>query len=385
MRLLCSLIIFSILFEIGFRVVRNAGWFGADYGDVFSMEDLHEGGYLIPNTDLEVRNGLGGKVKWTNNSKGFRNEKEFTYEKPDNTIRILSMGDSFTSGYRVSQHETYSHLLEQSLNQDQDSVKYEVMVANVSNPLTGLEYLTRHGLKYKPDIVILGITLGNDLSECFIHLSGTGKKRLIHNSVTDNPDLDAEEQSILMNEAFPVNTYRPIPQWQIYWSKLILPKIISSAFSKHDQGEPVFAMKGKSPIYIHDFTHGLGLFLKKPPVTIDLMFTALEETLRAYDRLSIIEGFELKIAFFPQRYQVNPLDQKALIADFGLIESEFDWIKPNRHLGDFCREVGLNCTDLLPALQKEQRNFNLPNGDMHWNSLGHQIVSEVLLESFRSQ
>ncbi len=87
-------------------------------------------------------------------------------------LRILSLGDSFTAGYRVGQHETFSSLQEQLINREYGQA--EVMVAEISDPANALYYLDQFGLRLKPHIVLLGITLGNDISQTYVTLDPQG-------------------------------------------------------------------------------------------------------------------------------------------------------------------------------------------------------------------
>ena len=87
-----------------------------DYRDTWrppspSASRIGPGGFLKEGFQGEVQDGFGGTVRWINNSQGFRNEVEFTVPKPPQTYRILCLGDSFTGGYRVGQHETFSEAL----------------------------------------------------------------------------------------------------------------------------------------------------------------------------------------------------------------------------------------------------------------------------------
>ena len=108
-----------------------------DYGDVYRLEGLGPGGYLRENFVGYVEDGFGGTVLWINNSQGFRNDKDFSIPPPENTFRILSMGDSFTGGYRVGQDQTFSFLAEQALSVRHMSRNIEVMVSVIEDPLTG--------------------------------------------------------------------------------------------------------------------------------------------------------------------------------------------------------------------------------------------------------
>ena len=82
--------------------------------------DYQYGRYTIrgnrPNADF-WHTSVDGSWQFITNSKGFRNTKEFTYQKPANTLRVLSLGDSHTQGHEVRQDLTFSAILERFLNQ----------------------------------------------------------------------------------------------------------------------------------------------------------------------------------------------------------------------------------------------------------------------------
>jgi lysophospholipase L1-like esterase len=88
------------------------------------------------------------------NSHGTRG-KEFELDKPADTLRILSLGDSRTFGWGMAESESFSGLLEQLM---QEKRKVEVINAGVnawSFPQM-LVYFRDTGIRYKPDIVIVG-------------------------------------------------------------------------------------------------------------------------------------------------------------------------------------------------------------------------------------
>jgi hypothetical protein len=83
---------------------------------------------------------------------------DFQTVKPPNTFRILSLGDSRTFGWGVSDSETYSERLRLKLEQSMGGTqRVEVINAGVnawSYPQI-LVYLRETGLQYHPDAVIL--------------------------------------------------------------------------------------------------------------------------------------------------------------------------------------------------------------------------------------
>jgi hypothetical protein len=107
---------------------------------------------------------VDGTWTFVTNSRGFRDTREFAYEKPAGTLRVLALGDSHTQGYEVRQEATYSAVIERYLRRH--GVKAEVMNAGVSGYSTAeaLALLENEGYKYQPDVVVLGF-YANDFED----------------------------------------------------------------------------------------------------------------------------------------------------------------------------------------------------------------------------
>jgi lysophospholipase L1-like esterase len=91
------------------------------------------------------------------NSHGTRGP-EFQPAKPANTIRILSLGDSKTFGWGLTEAESYSGLIEKMLQQQAGAGRrVEVINAGVNawSYAQMHTYLREFGLKFQPDVVIL--------------------------------------------------------------------------------------------------------------------------------------------------------------------------------------------------------------------------------------
>jgi hypothetical protein len=128
----------------------------AQYGE-FTLRKIR------PNSEFWHKS-VDGSWKFVTNSQGFRNLVDFDYEKPADTIRVLSLGDSHTQGYEVRQEYTFSSVVARYLSRENYSV--EVMNAGVSGFSTSeaLLFLENEGIKYKPDFVLLGF-YRNDLED----------------------------------------------------------------------------------------------------------------------------------------------------------------------------------------------------------------------------
>lgn len=98
------------------------------------------------------------------NSMGIRSDREYTYDKPEKTIRVVGLGDSFTQGYEVSVEESYLHLLEKGLRDK--GWPAEVINLGVSGHSSAEELimLENRGFRFEPDVVVVGY-YQNDLDD----------------------------------------------------------------------------------------------------------------------------------------------------------------------------------------------------------------------------
>jgi hypothetical protein len=100
------------------------------------------------------------------NSKGLRGT-EIDYPKPAGEHRILVVGDSFTFAEQVNQQETFTQRLEDRLNAEGGSQRFRVLNAGSNGWATANEavYLAKEGVRFRPDVVIVALYLGNDVSD----------------------------------------------------------------------------------------------------------------------------------------------------------------------------------------------------------------------------
>jgi hypothetical protein len=129
--------------------------------------DYHYGDYTLRGIRANAQfwhTSVDGSWKFTTNSKGLRDTREFAYAKPAGTLRVLALGDSHTQGYEVRQDATFSAVLERYLVHH--GVRAEVLNAGVSGfgNAEELAYLESEGYRYHPDVVVLGF-YGNDYED----------------------------------------------------------------------------------------------------------------------------------------------------------------------------------------------------------------------------
>ena len=165
-----STILFFALAEL---VLRLAGFEGdaATYYLQFHVPEIRSAGYeRDPARFWKLKPGFHGQVSdnypWqvSVNAHGMRGP-DVPIEKPTNTFRILSIGDSSAFGWGVPPEQTYAGALERILNENAGSVRCQVLNAGVPgySSYQGLQYLRRELLAYKPDLVLVYFGL-NDLT-----------------------------------------------------------------------------------------------------------------------------------------------------------------------------------------------------------------------------
>lgn len=160
------LLSFVAMFTIGEFVVR------AVYGDSVSLFPRYHtsaeyGDFQLrrirPNSTF-YHKSKDGQWKYQTNNKGFRNFEDVEYAKPKGVVRVLSLGDSHTQGYEVRQNYTFSAVVEKYLSRQ--NISAQVLNAGVSGFSTAEElvFLENEGIKYDPDVVILGF-YRNDIED----------------------------------------------------------------------------------------------------------------------------------------------------------------------------------------------------------------------------
>lgn len=107
---------------------------------------------LQPNLDMTF-----GHRRLRTNAEGHRDDREYDIPKPEGVVRIVGIGDSGMFGWGVEQGEDYMRRLEAHLNRN-TAHRFEVINLAVPgyNTQQELDMLRDRGLKYEPDIVILG-------------------------------------------------------------------------------------------------------------------------------------------------------------------------------------------------------------------------------------
>lgn len=99
------------------------------------------------------------KVTYTYNSDSLNERYDYSIEKPEDSFRIITLGDSFTFGANVDTQDNWPEQFEEMLNTEvscKNFKKFEVINLGVSGYDTkySVERFKRRGQKYNPDLVL---------------------------------------------------------------------------------------------------------------------------------------------------------------------------------------------------------------------------------------
>ena len=155
---------FGLVFAL---LLTEVGLHLAEAQRFFAMQDFVVGFRLRPNFSrvLPAIERKDTQAVLRTNNLGVRRDDDLTLKKQAGTMRVLVLGDSQTEGL-LENSETYAIHLEKRLNAD-GAGHVQVLNAGTSgySPLLEYLYLQRWGMRLDPDVIVLGIYVGNDMGE----------------------------------------------------------------------------------------------------------------------------------------------------------------------------------------------------------------------------
>ena len=105
----------------------------------------------IPGTRLSLPRPGGGQYEIAVNREGIRSDREFLFDKPANTTRIIVLGDSMAAGQFVSNSQRFSEMLERR-RQGLEVINLALEGSGTDQQVLLYEHV---GLKFEHDIVVL--------------------------------------------------------------------------------------------------------------------------------------------------------------------------------------------------------------------------------------
>lgn len=395
MFLFLGVMLFTTVFVVSW--VEHARPTLPDYGDIVRFDPRREGGHLLPNLDMLIQGEIVGKgVRIITNAKGFRNIKNFRYKPPLDGLRILLTGDSNIDGMRTDQEDTIGFIMEKMLRKEDISTNkfesVEVMISGHNNPVNAWYHYQEHGYKYKPNLVVAAITLGNDITW---HNLNTGM--LLQKNKNGDPILLAvpnagQDMTRNVNLLLPPYAFLPkrffretFEDWELGIRKFLSSKSILFGY----EIPPLLAhtKNARRHVFAAHFLISLGLFCDPVMPEIGAMLVDFESVLSGFKTSVVKHASQLLIVIFPVRIQVCKKDWNLLKRFYAIDQAHFDLNYPNKRILQLCRHNEIQCLDLTPHIRQHYEKGGAvlyrPRGDMHLNEQGQKLAASIIAEKIK--
>lgn len=298
------------------------------------------------------------------NSLGYR-EREFRWEKPADTYRVLFLGDSFVLGWGVRMEDTISRQLEQLLQARFSHKKVEVINAAFAcgySPDTYYVYLKHRGLSLNPDLVVSSFVPRNDLMELRNHVGIPGPDGLL-DRVISRIDVIDDVTHCRRRMTSPLGLSRVMQasallEWALRWVRRFLLGLAD-----------------------RDARNALA-FLREPfSAGYRESWASARRCFEATHRLLASQPTPIPylVVLVPEAHETHREFWSTLGVPFS--QELFDDMRPQREALRVAEMGKFPCLDLLPGLRRYGEHERLYFWHtVHWTSAGHRRAAEVIAE-----
>ncbi len=306
---------------------------------------------------------------WVNgfqlNSKGYQDE-EFSIQKKEGTFRILAVGDSFTFGV-VPYKNNFATVLEDHLKEKNLSIEIINMGIPSTNVQDYLSLFIDEGLELSPDMIVLNIYIGNDIT----YASQNKKESAIYTLRFIN----------YINAFFKFNRNGD--------------KVIARLGG--DNRENLYNDEAKSmddKTFIEIQKSLFFIYFDKEYIVKHLShkYDSIFRDLNTMNKICQDRKIKLLITLLPAEIQVDKNLQKIIEPEvYKDLSNKFDshdnfiesinYSLPNIRIKNELAKQNIQYLDLLESFQKKAMisKFYKPN-DTHWNIAGNLLAADLIYE-----
>ena len=288
------------------------------------------------------------------NRSGYRSP-EFSRDKGER-FRILCVGDSFTFGHGVEQPQAWPALLEGDLGPQ----RFEVINAGYQggpDPDGYYVYLHHWGLDLKPDLVLVGLFLGNDLDD-----SSKEPRTQDRWVETDSDGLPVRIRPLFKGGTWKGYFVASQPGWRDSIPILRKSRLVE-AFVRCRR----HLREGRKSIAADAFDNHM-IYQLPWSSRVEAKAVVLERLLVAMKRGCEQNGARLAVLLFPEARQLVGRPNSPGMA-------------PQKRLRQILSRQGIAYLDLLPSLRAHQGAELYFPQDGHWTVAGNQ-AAEAEIERF---
>ena len=313
------------------------------------------------------------------NSRGLR-DVEHDLATPPGVFRVLLLGDSFAEAQEVPLEDSFPRRLEGLLDKTAPgSVRIELINAGHSGLGTTQEYLyyLHEGRRYHPDLVLLGVYLGNDLIDNHAPLARAWMRvrELEHPYVTPDGLLHQPGLSL----------HRRLLRWLRF--HIYTANLAARVWSRGGRAAriTVGSRPGEAPKVGPEAERvPLGLYLPPDAVWQDAWVVTGRIVV---DLKASVEADGARLAAFviPDRRQLGGEAWEAVLAELPAADRvRADRDRPERAMVDLLESAGVPTLDLLPRYRAAPPGLYFPR-DGHLTVAGHAVTADALAAWLRAE
>lgn len=340
--------------------------------------DPELGWSLRPNANCRLYDPIvGHEYAVRVNSFGVR-DHEFAIEKSPSRRRVLILGDSFAFGPGVENNERFSDFLQRAVGD-----KAEVINSAVPGWGTDQEVLYFESVseQLRPDIVILTVTMGNDvINNAIDHLFlGTAPKpRFTWNGqslqVTNTPLAEAP-----LNARARLRLLLRKSRLLLFIKRRLDPKLREHVPEKDPVKVPAY-LRARDDVFL---THW-SVYQRSYDPDFEAAFQITEKLLLRLRDGCRRTGAELLVFAFPSRIEFNDDWRRQLMREEHIDVSELDMTRPFRRLAVFCELNNVAFFFPYQSFKAVGANRSLYfEHDEHPNEFGHALAARLLLDELK--
>ncbi|HUS14974.1 MAG TPA: hypothetical protein VM536_08135 [Chloroflexia bacterium] len=310
---------------------------------------------------------------FTINQQGLREDREIGPPTAD-TLRILCVGDSFTFGMGVDGNQTFAHLLGGAPATDGrmvDSINAGVNGYGTDNEAA---WLDAYGWVLKPQFVLVGFYVGNDVRDVMLGINKTTVTAAGH--LVGTSKTSAMLASSVAPAAKPTPATGPTAWLDSHshawvWSHGLLWRV----FPGLRPAPPV------APLGVFDAP---SILLKDEPADIAAGWSKTLALLDQMRAAAAAHGAGFAVLVIPMREQVQEAEWQEMKRPSGLSDDLLERDHPQRRLAAWAAQSGAQLIDVLPAFRAAAATGPLYyRTDPHWNPEGHVLATRLIREALQ--
>lgn len=364
-------------------VLRLRVWFNenkiisnVDYPSEFSPQRHHR---LIPEAQYRHKESEYDYL-WANNSLGMRDRPRSIQVSPNN-FRILFLGDSMVQGYGVPLEQSMVYLLEDSINQPPRSQHIEILNAGIFGYSPFLEYLYLKEIvpKVSPNLVMVGLFVGNDIGDDYFYIEQAQKSPNGEFIFTQekwpwdyrNEILKKYQASSENPSGFPENSFINKIWQKLFMRSQIVKEIIQLKKQRKSSENAQKNLQERNNIlakYKSDIRVNLGL-VNHPIADKQKRMEYWQNTLFYLN----------KIHEYLREKQIPMILVVIPDAD----EKTHRFNEPYEIASQFAQSKDIPIIELLPKMRQYSSTEILFPIDGHWNKLGNEIATQIIDQELR--